>query len=757
MKGGNYRKLYISDELDRLYAEYVWRLCEDGLDLAVDDIDGSYVFVNIAGGRRFAPLRPETSGAPGFDAARNEELLDAVPQGLRLLHYTRDSVPAEYLGSFGFYHGKIGNIHLDGLGTTMQNEFIFAIWRIVELGGRVPCAPLALLLRELAATSERLQRAAQPFKSVMDYTPAEWRTELSTTWVRRTQQLPNSNTLRTILAPLDRISKLLWFAYDTRPWWQREIWDLTMDPRIPRRPQEMLAQVAIHWHRLQPEWLRRGTMFYVKTQIEGGDLSWSSAHGRYDWLLPFGDFVVSRDLPGPQLTPDPERLRPLMLEFLADVRQAKSRTGKNKGKPRSVGSIASITAAVRGLYAFMNDFGPEAAVAVGDERWAGIGNEYLRFWRLGDIPRNTQKHRYDERHLISDANMAALAAHAHLLSSPRSSSGLEDEQAMRILLLMMKTGRRINEICMLDLDPIIAVEGPTPEGEQIAKLRYQQTKIDDAPNTILIDQEAIAIVAEQRRWLTEHFAEDITPKYLFVRAQSNLQGVHPYQAGQFRNQLRRLVALAGLTEPDGTALDLGKTHRFRHTKATSLINGGVPLHVVQRYMGHLSPEMTMHYAQTLDATAKAEFLRVRKITASGSQPGMATDDLYELMALDSRTDRVLPNGWCTLPPAKTCDKGNACLTCNLFVTDERFLGVHEGEIVALDQLIDRRQAAHQEHTGQPMSENHVWLTLRRREQRALKTIVDSLKKQPDGAPEPLRGAGAQSRIAADRHDKEDSQ
>lgn len=66
----------------------------------------------------------------------------------------------------------------------------------------------------------------------------------------------------------------------------------------------------------------------------------------------------------------------------------------------------------------------------------------------------------------------------------------------------------------------------------------------------------------------------------------------------------------------------------------------------------------------------------------GGTPSRPAEDLYELMALDTRTDRVLPNGWCTLPPAKSCDKGNACLTCDLFVTDERDSGsltrTHQG-------------------------------------------------------------------------------
>ena len=42
-----YRRLYVSDELDRLYGEYVWQLCEAGADLATDDFDAAYVFVNL--------------------------------------------------------------------------------------------------------------------------------------------------------------------------------------------------------------------------------------------------------------------------------------------------------------------------------------------------------------------------------------------------------------------------------------------------------------------------------------------------------------------------------------------------------------------------------------------------------------------------------------------------------------------------------------------------------------------------------------
>jgi hypothetical protein len=197
---------------------------------------------------------------------------------------------------------------------------------------------------------------------------------------------------------------------------------------------------------------------------------------------------------------------------------------------------------------------------------------------------------------------------------------------------------------------LLPVEDEIKAGEpRIAKLRYQQTKIEGAPDTIFVDGEVIEIIAEQQRWLTEHLAGEgchDAPKYLFVKSHNNLRGQHPYIGNVFRTQLRKLVKQTGMTDSDGQPLNLSKTHRFRHTKATKLINSGVHLHVVQRYMGHTSPEMTMHYAQTLDTTAKAEFLRYQKISHTGDQPSIPAEDLYDLMALDTRTDRILPNGWC---------------------------------------------------------------------------------------------------------------
>jgi integrase len=78
VKGSRYRRLFVSDELDRLYGEYLWQLCDAGADLAVPDMDAAHVFVNLAGGTRFAPWRPESV----YDLVRRlrRDLAGQVPQ-----------------------------------------------------------------------------------------------------------------------------------------------------------------------------------------------------------------------------------------------------------------------------------------------------------------------------------------------------------------------------------------------------------------------------------------------------------------------------------------------------------------------------------------------------------------------------------------------------------------------------------------------------------------------------------------------------
>src|SRR6266511_824025 len=155
---------------------------------------------------------------------------------------------------------------------------------------------------------------------------------------------------------------------------------------------------------------------------------------------------------------------------------------------------------------------------------------------------------------------------------------------MRMILLQILTGRRASDIrTCADTD-----------GEQIARFTYAQSKIDVAPDSILVDQDVIAVIEEQQAWVRTHFP-DTDPQFLFLRRTGNRRGDRPYASGAYNWMLREFSDLLQITDGKGRPVRLSHTHRFRHTKLTRLAELGLPVHVLQRYAGHATPTMSMHY------------------------------------------------------------------------------------------------------------------------------------------------------------------
>src|SRR5207302_2982899 len=111
--------------------------------------------------------------------------------------------------------------------------------------------------------------------------------------------------------------------------------------------------------------------------------------------------------------------------------------------------------------------------------------------------------------------------------------------------------------------------------------------------------------------------------------------------------LNRLAAECGIVGPDGGRVWF-EAHQFRHTVGTSLINNGVPQHLVQRFLGHESPEMTNTYAHIFDVTLKQalEDYRTRKVDVTGALVESFGDAVPADALLLKRTvlAQALPNG-----------------------------------------------------------------------------------------------------------------
>jgi integrase len=684
-----------------------------------------------------------------------------VPEPMRLSCYSESSVPAEYAGAFCHDPTWRAGIDLAGLPEPMRRELTWCVFRIIELGGKIATPGLSMLVHRLAEVVA--DHAAQPPASLLDLSVTDWCQQFGHAAHRRSGRLPAATTIVNLRHLLTRMMRLLVLSCDTGPWWRHERWNPVEDPRIPLRDHEPMGRYAVRFDTISARWLRTGLQWHCKVGLETGALRWSSVHRRVVAVKEFDAFLRDRGIDRPCLTDHPAGVRALMLEFLGQLRSRQSVGRRSIGKRLSPGSVQRQASDVEQFYLFMAENADAAAVALAEPGWRDLGPQHAGFYRRGELP-GKQPSRH-EGQVIDDDAMSKTMAGLSLLAAPVAEGGFGDEQAMRITMLVALLGRRVSEICMLDSDPIEPLLPTAPQQCEesgtdrrtqapVAKLRYQQTKIDGAPNTVLIHTEVVAIIREQQRWAERYFAQHGAPgkaaKYLFLATQMNRNGDRPYSDKTLRALLTSLASRLDVRDSTGALIDFNRTHRFRHTVATSLLNSGVPIHVLQRYLGHLTPTMSMTYAQTLQSTAEAEFLRYRKVTADARDLDLDPRDVYDMLELDRRTDRILPNGWCLLPPRQVCVKGNACLTCEKFATDGSFLPELRAQQDRTATLIDQRRAAFLARTGQQMGEDNVWLAGRRQEHDALGRIILTLERTryADDDTPAVRGAGVSARTDA---------
>ena len=182
-------------------------------------------------------------------------------------------------------------------------------------------------------------------------------------------------------------------------------------------------------------------------------------------------------------------------------------------------TLRQTQSSVRGFYDYAVDHRNELADATGDDRFLALSGSHLRLWRPGDVPHPRGRRLTNPASYLEDADLAKMIEHVAVLglpvnetavvpspTGPRTVTGHGDPSAMRIWLIQALTGRRANEILMLDFNPLMPVPGLGTQadsglgGELIAKLRYQQTKIEGAPNTILVGDDVVALIREQQCW-----------------------------------------------------------------------------------------------------------------------------------------------------------------------------------------------------------------------------------------------------------------
>ncbi|MDK2800874.1 MAG: hypothetical protein PWP27_1572 [Clostridiales bacterium] len=246
----------------------------------------------------------------------------------------------------------------------------------------------------------------------------------------------------------------------------------------------------------------------------------------------------------------------------------------------------------------------------------------------------------------------------------------------------MNVGMRASELLTLKEDCISYDKDGTPWIQYYMGKMHKEHRVPtnqdivDAVNSLLL--------------IATEIPDTDNEKYLF----RNRKGLLQYQ--RVTAELRKLSKKVPITDDNGNIYYIN-FHQFRHTVGTRMINAGVPVISVQKYLGHESPEMTMVYAHIHDQTLKEDFEKMIKNRIYGHYK--VNDNEYPDSSVDIQTDmewfkhnlykNALPNGYCLQHPKQgKCPHANVCLTCPKFTTTKAYLPVLAEQLTMTEKLIE---------------------------------------------------------------------
>lgn len=434
------------------------------------------------------------------------------------------------------------------------------------------------------------------------------------------------------MSTLRQIYLLVQDAYDTRDFYERDVWDLSVlgDRLNLSQGARKLSFIGLH----QP-WLRLAAKQYMRYRL--ATYSPGDCLRKMVSLITFSRFLAQRSA-DPQAG---EIDRGVILDYFGYLALS------NLSETTRVHEVGNL-----------RDF----LELCGREGWASVPQRPLIYNE--DIPRRKKIHpRFIPQEVLDQLNR-----HLDGLPAP----------LMRMMLLLQECGMRVNELCSLPFDCLLQ----DASGDWF--LRLYQSKMRKE-HVIPITREGVAVIQEQQKMSKETYGSAC--RYLFPRP----KGL-PFSQQTLRNALNQLAYERDIRDATGRLWHF-QMHQFRHTVATRMLNLGVPLHIIQRFLGHTSLEMTRVYAHLFDETLKEEYTKFRGKVVDVTGRVVVQDSVADSSELQWMKKNIqaqaLPNGKCALPVvAGNCPHANACLTCVHFRTDATFLPQHKAHLQETQRIIE---------------------------------------------------------------------
>jgi integrase len=362
-------------------------------------------------------------------------------------------------------------------------------------------------------------------------------------------------------------------------------------------------------------------------------LAASSVDGLANDLIPFGAYLADHH---PHVTCLAQLDRGHIEGFLAINRTRRWRGRKARDQQVSASVAHSAVLALRNFLDDITLWG-----------WADRPARQLVF--AADVPRLP---RPLPRALAADDDTALLAA----------IDDLDDPFARCGLLVLRHAGLRLGELLDLELDAVVDY-GAAGTWLRVPLGKLQTERSVPLDETTITALDAWAATRGLQRAIP-HPQTGRPTDFLFT-AQGRRLG--PWR---IRSGLDRAAAAAGLLVDPGHPARI-TPHRLRHTYATGLANAGMSLQALMALLGHVTPEMTLRYAQLTSPTLRAAYdqamtkARRRLPVIPTGRPAVPSKVAW--LASEFLKTRVA-HGYCSRHlAAEACPYANICEQCDSFI------------------------------------------------------------------------------------------
>jgi hypothetical protein len=224
---------------------------------------------------------------------------------------------------------------------------------------------------------------------------------------------------------------------------------------------------------------------------------------------------------------------------------------------------------------------------------------------------------------------------------------------------------------------------------------YKQNK----QHTIPANSDVVSLIRIQQEQVHKELGEKYPYLFPSKRVKTNNK-VKPVSSKAYSEAIKRLIWENDIRDNNGNRW-IFTSHQCRHTLATTMINDGVPQHIIQKFLGHESPTMTNAYAHIFDDTLRKEIEKYHESTVVNFQG--QTVELEETI-LSSNDDlewfkknvqaRALEHGYCARPKILgDCDIPgfDGCYNCPHWRTNKNFLPILKDTLERTNNVLEKAQ------------------------------------------------------------------